>query len=91
MQASKRRSRAKARAKIMRLRRKGVPCTASKWGWQGTWRGAGLTPGEVQSARKKARFNSTLTVDQFDDDGYFIGSVPATGVVAGFMRRMADL
>lgn len=55
MTNQKRRVRAKARAKTMRLRRQGVPCTASKWGWMGTWRGGGLTPGEVQSIRKKAR------------------------------------
>ena len=55
MNLSKRQSRAKARAKTMRLRRTGVPCTASKWGWMGTWRGGGLTPGEVQSIRKKLR------------------------------------
>lgn len=55
MQIQKRQARAKRRAKTMRLRRTGVPCTASKWGWQGTWNGHGLTPGEVQSARKQAR------------------------------------
>lgn len=55
MNLQKRQARAKARAKTMRLRRTGVPCTASKWGWMGTWRGGGLTPGEVQSIRKTAR------------------------------------
>jgi hypothetical protein len=55
MNLHKRQARAKARAKTMRLRRTGVPCTASKWGWMGAWRGGGLTPGEVQSVRKGAR------------------------------------
>ena len=55
MNLIKRQARAKARAKTMRLRRQGVPCTASKWGWQGTWTGGGFTPGEYQSARKLAR------------------------------------
>jgi hypothetical protein len=54
MNLQKRQARAKARAKTMRLRRTGVPCTASKWGWMGTW-GGGLTPGDVQSIRKTAR------------------------------------
>lgn len=57
MQIQKRQSRAKARAKTMRLRRMGVPCTASKWGWdplRERKRGE-LTPGEVQSVRKLAR------------------------------------
>jgi hypothetical protein len=58
MQIQKRAARPKRRAKTMRLRRMGVPCTASKWGWMGTWRGGGLTPGEVQSARKKARHDA---------------------------------
>jgi len=52
---AKRQARAKARAKTMRLRRQGVPCTASKWGYMSDWKGGGLTPGEVMSARKTAR------------------------------------
>lgn len=57
MQLQKRQARAKRRIKTMSLRRMGVPCTASKWGWdplRETRRGD-LTPGEVQSVRKLAR------------------------------------
>jgi hypothetical protein len=41
----------------MRLRRQGVPCTASKWGYDPLreTRKGDLTPGEVQSVRKLAR------------------------------------
>jgi hypothetical protein len=52
---AKRQARAKARAKTMRIRKQGVPCTSSKFGMGGTWDGQGLTPGEVQSARKQSR------------------------------------
>jgi hypothetical protein len=55
MQLAKRQARAKARAKTMRLRRTGVPCTASKWGWDPVRDPPALTPGEVQSVRKLAR------------------------------------
>jgi hypothetical protein len=55
MQIQKRQSRAKARAKAMRLRRQGVPCTASKWGWDPIRTAPALTPGEVMSVRKLAR------------------------------------
>ncbi|MDR5728037.1 MAG: hypothetical protein RB191_11490 [Terriglobia bacterium] len=56
-----RQARAKARVKTMNLRRTGVPCTASKWGYMPDWKGPGspraLTPGEVMSNRRLARFN----------------------------------
>lgn len=57
MQIQKRQARAKRRAKTMRLRRQGVPCTASKWGCDPLRerRKGDLTPGEVQSVRKTAR------------------------------------
>lgn len=58
MNIQKRQARAKARALTMRLRRQGVPCFESKWGYSPTnrhQRHDGLTPGEVMSARKKAR------------------------------------
>lgn len=56
-----RQARAKARVKTMNLRRTGVPCTASKWGYMSEWKGPGsprqLTPGEVQSNRRLARLD----------------------------------
>jgi hypothetical protein len=55
MNRVKRQARAKARAKSMRIRRRGVVHQASKWGYMSDWKGDGLTPGEVQSARKTAR------------------------------------
>ena len=55
MNLRKRQARAKARAKSMRIRRRGVEHFASKWGYMSNWSGGGLTPGEVQSIRKKAR------------------------------------
>lgn len=57
MNQAKRAARTKRRIKTMSLRRMGVPCTASKWGWdplRETRRGD-LTPAEVQSVRKLAR------------------------------------
>jgi hypothetical protein len=58
MNMIKRQTRAKARAKTMRLRRMGVPCTASKWGYDPLRerRKYELTPGEVQSNRRLARW-----------------------------------
>jgi hypothetical protein len=55
MKVAKRKARAKKRAKTMRMRRQGVPCTSSKFGMGGSWNGQGLTPGEVESAKKVAR------------------------------------
>jgi hypothetical protein len=55
MTQANRRARAKRRVKTMRLRRMGVPCTASKWGWDPVRDPPALTPGEVQSVRKLAR------------------------------------
>lgn len=56
-----RQARAKARVKTMNLRRTGVPCTASKWGYMSDWKGPGsprqLTPGEVMSNKRLARFD----------------------------------
>lgn len=57
MQIQKRQARAARHVKTMSLRRMGVPCTSSKWGWdplRETRKGA-LTPGEVQSNRRLAR------------------------------------
>ncbi len=60
MQRQKRQARAKARAKSNRLARQGVPFTHSKWHMLSYWKGPGspqrLTPGEVQSNRRLARF-----------------------------------
>lgn len=55
MKLAKRKARAKARAKTMRMRKQGVPCVSSKFGMGGEWNGQGLTPGEVQSAKKVSR------------------------------------
>jgi len=55
MQLAKRQARAKRRRKSMALVKKGVPHACSKWSIHGTWKGGGLTPGEVQSVRKLAR------------------------------------
>ena len=64
MNPEKRRARAKRRAKSMRLIKKGVPHTPSKWGVNvGQWDGQGLTPGEVQSVRKKARRTKIVAHD----------------------------
>jgi hypothetical protein len=56
-----RQARAKARVKTMNLRRTGVPCTASKWGYMSDWKGPGspraLTPGEVMSNKRLARYD----------------------------------
>lgn len=64
MDPQKRRARARRRAKTMRLRRMGVPCTGSKWGFDPLEihrRNDGLTPGDVMSARKQARYSAPLT------------------------------
>lgn len=55
MDTAKRAARAKRRRKSMALVKRGVPHTCSKWSINGTWKGGGLTPGEVQSIRKTAR------------------------------------
>lgn len=56
MNLEKRQARSKRRRKSMALVKRGVPHTCSKWSINGKWDGQGLTPGEVQSVRKKARF-----------------------------------
>lgn len=64
MNLAKRLDRARRRRKSMVLVKKGVPHACSKWSLHGKdWLGKsdGLTPGEVQSVRKKARrFTSKL-------------------------------
>lgn len=57
MTSQNRRARAKRRAKTMSLRRMGVPCTASKWGYDPLYerRKGELMPGQRQSVRKLAR------------------------------------
>lgn len=57
MTKANRAARAARRVKTMSLRRMGVPCTSSKWGWDPLreTRKGDLTPGEVQSVRKLAR------------------------------------
>jgi hypothetical protein len=61
MNQQKRQSRATARVKTMSLRRQGVPCNASKWGYDPLReiRKGDLTPGEVQSVRKLVRREGT--------------------------------
>lgn len=61
MNPAKRQARAKRRRKSMALVKKGVPHMCSKWSLHGKeWLGKsdGLTPGEVQSAQKKARYGA---------------------------------
>ena len=61
MNQANRQARAKARAKTMRLRRMGVPCKASKWGYDALRerREGEMTPGQVQSMRKTSRWADT--------------------------------
>lgn len=58
MNLKKRQARAKRRRRSMALVKRGVPHRCSKWSVHGgdyLGKGDGLTPGEVQSARKMAR------------------------------------
>lgn len=79
MNQIKRQARAKARAKTVRLARQGVPFTVSKWHYMSEWKGPGnprrLTPGEVQSNRRLARYGA-----QWDD---------SRRITAGFERGEA--
>jgi hypothetical protein len=63
-----RQARAKARAKTMQLRRMGVPCTPSKWGYMSEWNppmsmlpGRRMTHISWQSYRKRARHDFRLS------------------------------
>jgi hypothetical protein len=60
MNTQNRQTRAKRRAKSNRLVRQGVPFTVSKWDYMSAWTGPGsprrLTPGDVQSNRRLARY-----------------------------------
>lgn len=78
-----RQARAKARVKTMNLRRTGVPCTASKWGYMSEWKSHGFTPGQVQGIKKTARRepaivtafrNADGSMDQFSDDHVYLGA-----------------
>lgn len=56
MKLAKRQARARRRAKSMRLVKKGVPHTCSKFSLHGVWKAPyGLTVRDWQSAKKKAR------------------------------------
>jgi hypothetical protein len=56
-----RQSRAKARAKTMRLRRMGVPCKPSKWGYDPLREPRKLKPGKAMSIRKLARYKKVAS------------------------------
>ena len=83
MNLANRQARAKARVKTMNLRRTGVPCTASKWGYMSEWKSHGFTPGQVMGIKKTARRepkivtasrNADGTIDQFTDDFQYAGA-----------------